>query len=115
MVVLAIRRELEKARVSLRHAPSQQKPGVVVAAAAAQSNTAAGPDVAVLTALRSRLSFLSEEELKELLNDEDEDGESGGLDALLADLRTDSPALGKFSFFGIGLTYNTGTGTEDFS
>jgi hypothetical protein len=97
MVVLAIRRELEKAQVKLRHPrpqqQQQQQPAV-------QQSTASQHDAALLTALRSRLAALSQEELKELLNEEDEEGVEGegGLDTLLAGLRTDFPALGETAF-----------------
>jgi hypothetical protein len=94
MVVLAIRRELEKAQVKLRHPrPQQQQQQAVQQSTASQQH-----DAALLTALRSRLAALSQEELKELLNEEDEEGGEGegGLDTLLAGLRTDFPALGNY-------------------
>ena len=47
----------------------------------------------MLAALRTRLATLSQEELKELLNEEDEEG---GLDTLLEGLRADCPSLGQF-------------------
>jgi hypothetical protein len=96
MVVLAIRRELEKAQVKLRHPrPQQQQQQAVQQSTASQQH-----DAALLTALRSRLAALSQEELKELLNEEDEEGGEGegGLDTLLAGLRTDFPALGETGF-----------------
>jgi hypothetical protein len=96
MVVLAIRRELEKAQVKLRH-PRPQQQQQQQQQQAVQQSTASQHDAALLTALRSRLAALSHEELKELLNEEDEEGVEGegGLDTLLAGLRTDFPALGK--------------------
>jgi hypothetical protein len=95
MVVLAIRRELEKAQVKLRHPRPQQQQQQQQAVQ--QSTASQQHDAALLTALRSRLAALSQEELKELLNEEDEEGGEGegGLDTLLAGLRTDFPALGE--------------------
>ena len=92
MVVLAIRRELEKARVRPRHppTPSSSRPTQQQTASSAAGG---GPDQAVLAALRTRLATLSQEELKELLNEEDEEG---GLDTLLEGLRADCPSLGQF-------------------
>jgi hypothetical protein len=96
MVVLAIRRELEKAQVKLRHPRPQQQQQQQQAVQ--QSTASQQHDAALLTALRSRLAALSQEELKELLNEEDEEGGEGegGLDTLLAGLRTDFPALGNY-------------------
>jgi hypothetical protein len=110
MVVLAIRRELEKAQVKLRHPRPQQQQQQQQAV---QQSTTSQHDAALLTALRSRLAALSQEELTELLNEEDEEGGvegEGGLDTLLAGLRTDFPALGETGLvYPLIFVWRTGT------